>query len=289
MLEDPKSSAEMGGPAVRRKRRAGSRAVLLLKSFAPVSLQARVVAALLPAALWYRVAIAMSRWQGRMIRLLRRDGVPAEILVRESWLKELSRYGAFPIPWRLHGREVLDQYSIPGPVVYLGMHIAMADIAVRVLTELKYPDWRPIIGVGNSYCIVGLNRTIPAITASPYVLVQMRRAILEGYSIACHVDPDHLSGVFSAKPMHVAGRLGVPVVLMWSEIARDGVIDVMFRLAPHPFCENEQAIEQNLQFFRELGGRILRGDRTRSAEAHDQAIAGTLEPATRLEPGSHRA
>jgi len=229
----------------------------------PLSRQASIVAAVLPPRLHFPFALSASRWHGRLVSMSGGNGPLTELLMRDLWLQELTSHGAFPILWRLHGRDVLDRYLPQGPVLYFTIHLAMSEIPLRVVTEIQYPVPIPVadpgrLVEGERYKVLGMNVFIPALAASSHSLARMRTLLLQGNSIACLADRDHLSGSFSANPLRLAGRLGVPVIFTWGELAPDGVIDVAFEPAPHPMCESEEAIEKNLRFLRELHGRILR-------------------------------
>jgi hypothetical protein len=240
------------------RQRDRSRFVRLVKRILPVSRQARVVAAVLPPAMWFPFATAVTRCQGKMIRLLRSDGAPAEILLLDRWLHELTRHGAYPVPWRVHGRDVLDRYTKAGPLLYVTLHVALADMTLRALAELGYPSPCPVASEGvERYPVVGTELSLRALPATPFVLTRMRTLLLRGESVSCMVDRDHLSGSYSTHPMRLAARLRVPVIFCWGEIAPDGVVDVFFRTAPRLYSETEEAMAENLGFFQELRDRIL--------------------------------
>ena len=235
-----------------------SRFVEWVKRILPVSRQARVVAIVLPPAMWFRFAVAVARWQGSAIRLLRGDGAPAEILIRDRWLRELTLLGAFPIPWRVHGREALERFSALGPVLYVTLHLALADMTLRVLVELGYPTPHAVTAEGvHRHPVVGMGMQLPALPATSFVLTRMRTLLARGVSVSCMVDRDHLSESYSTNPMRLAARLRVPVIFCWGEIAPDGVVDVFFHPAPRQYSEKDGPIAENLRFFQELRDGIL--------------------------------
>lgn len=239
-----------------------SQAISWLRRILPLSRQVRIVTALIPARHFYGFALGIARWHGRLIGAMGGNGTLSEVLMRGHWLRELTAYHSFPVPWRLHGRHVLDEYLSRGPVLYFTMHLVMGDMPLRVLAELGYPLPVPIASTGRierdgKYSVVGMKLHIPVIAANGNSLTRMRSVLQRGGSVACLADRNHLDGNFSASPMVLAGRLHVPVIFTMADIAADRVVDVTFLPAPHPFCESEAAIAKNLEFFEELHSRIL--------------------------------
>jgi hypothetical protein len=228
----------------------------------PLSRQARIASALLPSRLHFRFALAASRWQGRLIARWGGNGALTEALMRDHWLRELTVHGPFPIPMRVHGLEVMDTYSVPGPVLYCATHLPLGEIPLRVPMEFGYPVPIPVADRGRvlkqeRYLVAGMAERIPALPVSPYVLARMRTLLLRGQPVVCLADGE-FGGELSANPLRLAARLRVPVIFSWAELAPDRVIDVTFRLAPHPLCETEEAIAENVAFLQEITERVLR-------------------------------
>lgn len=250
------------GVASSRVRLRSSHVFGWIKRQMPLSRQVRVATAVVPRRFWYRVALAVSRWQGGLINALGGSGALSEAMMRDHWLRELSFHGAFPIPWRLHGREVLDQYAVPGPVLYYNTHLPMVEIPLRVLMELGYPMPVPVADPGRiidheRYIIAGMPERVPAVPANSHVLARLRTLLSRGTPVVCLAD-NEFGGELFVNPLRLAAKLRVPVLFGWAELGDDGIIDVTFRAAPHPLCETEAAIEENLQFLRELSRRVLR-------------------------------
>lgn len=249
------------GCGVSRVRPPSSDVFSWIRRHMPLQRQTRIASALIPARFWYGFALAVSRWQGRLVDALGGNGALSEAMMRDHWLRELSFHGAFPIPWRLHGREVLDEYAVPGPVLYYNTHLPMVEIPLRVLMELGYPMPVPVADPGRivddeGYIIAGMPERVPAVAANSHVLARLRTLLTRGTPVACLAD-NELGGELFLNPLRLAARLRVPVLFCWAELAGDGIIDVTFRAAPHPFCETEAAIQENLQFLRELSRRVL--------------------------------
>ncbi|HEY4010513.1 MAG TPA: hypothetical protein VGM11_10215 [Acidobacteriaceae bacterium] len=210
----------------------------------------------------FRFALAASRWQGRLTTALGGDGALTQAMMRDHWLRELTFHGAFPVPWRLHGRDVLDRYAVPGPVLYYTSHLPMLDVPLRVVMEIGYPVPVPVADPGRlingeRYVVAGMDKRIAAVPASGQVLARMRTLLLRGTSVVCLADSE-FGGELFTNPLRLTARMRIPVILVWAELAADGVVDVTFEAAPHPFCDSEQAIAENLAYLRGVNDRVLR-------------------------------
>lgn len=217
---------------------------------------------LLPAGLRFRFALAASRWQGRLTAARGGNGALTEAMMHDHWLRELTLHGAFPVPWRLHGRDVLDRYTVPGPVLFYTTHLPLGEVPLRANIELGYPIPVPVADPGrilgrDQYVVTGMEQRIPALPAGPYVLARMRTLLRQGTSVVCLAD-NEFGGQISANPLRLAGRLRVPVIFVWAKLAADRIVDVTFQAAPHPLCEDEAAIAENVQSLRALNESELR-------------------------------
>jgi hypothetical protein len=186
-----------------------------------------------------------------------------EAMMRDHWVRELSFRGGFAIPWRLHGRDVLDHYNALGPILYCTLHAPLCEMPLRVLIEVGgYPVPIPVADPGrivdqDKWLVPGMERRIPSLSATDSPLMRTRTLLRRGQSVVCLADRS-FAGDFYANPMRLAGRLAVPVIFSWAELGPDGVVDVTFQAVPHPLCETEEAITQNLSFLEEIRNRLLR-------------------------------
>jgi predicted esterase len=71
----------------------------------------------------------------------------------------------------------------------------------------------------------------------------------EGKSVVCTADRE-IFGPITGEILRVAGKARARVVFTWAERERSGAIKVFFREAPRPYCESQEAIEENLEFLR---------------------------------------
>jgi hypothetical protein len=107
------------------------------------------------------------------------------------------------------------------------------------------------------YVVPGMADRIPALPVAGHVLARMRTLLVQGTSVVCLAD-NEFGGKLFTNPLRLAGRLRVPVILVWAELAKDGVVDVTFEPAPHPLCESDEAIAQNLDHLRGINDGVLR-------------------------------
>ena len=233
-----------------------------LKKMLPLSRQVKILARLIPARFWFRCALLSSHLQGRIAQRTGGNGKLTELVMRDHWLREFTERGRFPVPIRLRGREVLDEFLPHGPVLYCPIHVGMSDIPLRFLAEHGYPVPVPVADSGRMvggelYPVMGMNLSIPALGAGPHALARVRTVLLHGTSVACLADRDYLDERFNANPVRLAARMRVPLIFPWATLAKDGVIDCEFRAAPHPYGESEAAIEENLNALRQIREGIL--------------------------------
>jgi hypothetical protein len=233
-----------------------------LKRLMPLSRQARMAAAVLPSGVQFRCALAMSRLQGYVMGSLGSNPVLTEAMMRDHWVRELSFWGGFPIPWRLHGRDVLDHYNGLGPILYYTLHAPLCEMPLRVVMELGYPVPIPLADPGrlveqDKLLVPGMETRIPSLSVTDSPLLRVRTLLRRGQGVVCLADRC-FAGAFYTNPMRLTARLGVPVIFSWAELGPDGVVDVTFQPVPYPLCETEKAIAQNLSFLEEIRDRLLR-------------------------------
>jgi hypothetical protein len=227
----------------------------------PLSRRARIAAALIPAAYRFRFVLVASRLQGIVMGWLGSSRILTEASMRDDWIRELTKHGGFPIPWRLHGKDVLDHYTSLGPVVYYTPHLPLCEVPLRVLADLQYPvpvfvaDQGRMVD-GDKLIVPGLHRPSPSLPSTEATLVRMRTLLQRGQTVGSTADRN-FAGEFYVNPLRLAGRLRVPVIFPFAELAADGVVDVTFRPLPHPLCESEEAIAENLQFLHDRRNTVL--------------------------------
>jgi hypothetical protein len=226
----------------------------------PLARQARIAAAVLPAGMKFRFVLGVSWLQGLVMGWFGGNRALTQAAMRDNWLLALTVYGGFPIPWRLHGRDVLERYK-QEPVLYYTMRLPLCEIALRVVGELGYPVPVFVANPGrivdqDKLIVPGLETRSVSLPSTDFPLVRLRTWLQRGQQVGC-LATRTFAGDFHANPLRLAGRLRVPAIFPFAELGPDGVVDVTFRPLPYPLCESEEQIEYNLKFLREIRDRIL--------------------------------
>ncbi len=230
-----------------------------LAAYLPLSRQAALVRHTLPRGMWFRAALTMARIHGRLISRMGGNGPFTTVMMLDFWLRELSFGGDFPIPYRVSGAEVV---QAPGPKLYTWTHLPLTEVPLRVGLEVGGTEPAVVSDPGkvvgdHDFLVFGWPHRIEALQADAQLLRRVKASLQGGKSVVFLADP-YLGAPLSEVPLRVAARLHVPLVFQWAELHSDGVLDVTFRLAPHPFCEGEQALAENLAFLREQNQAALK-------------------------------
>lgn len=189
------------------------------------------------------------------------NGNLTEAVMLDNWIRALTCSGPFPIPCIPVGTSVLDLDKEGRGVLYCWTHVPLVEIPLRLLLQLGHRvDFivaHPGKIVGKDEFIVpGLKERIKTLSVDQRVLTKVRTALKQGRSVACLVDPE-MFGPISSQILSVAGGAKAFVVFQWAERHANGDITVVFRPAPHPLCENDQEIQENLNFLKNMNQKAL--------------------------------
>ena len=229
-----------------------------LATHMPLNRQAALVARLLPSALWYRSALAIARAQGHLVRRMGGNCALTTELMLDHWLRELSFSGHFPIPYRHTGLEVC---LTPGAKLFCWTHLPLTEVPMRVYLEgggapvAVVSDPGKIVGE-NEFQVFGWSQRMEALPTDPHLLSRVMRTLRAGTSVVFLADP-YLGGAMSDVPLRLASRARVPLVLQWTELAKDGTLLVTYREAPFPYSRTDEEIAANLAFLAEARNRSL--------------------------------
>lgn len=224
----------------------------------PLSRQAALVRHALPRRLWFRAAVLLARTQGSLIGRVGGNGPFTTAVMLDFWLRELSFGGEFPIPYRVHGAEIV---QTPGPKLYTWTHLPLTEVPLRVGLELGgeapavVADPGNIVG-DNEVLVIGSAQRVEAIPADDQLLLRVRSKLATGKPVVFLAD-QFLGGPLSDVPLRLAARMRVPVVYQWAELGGDGVIDVTFRFAPRPPADEDAALQEDLEFLRQRNREAL--------------------------------
>lgn len=236
-------------------------AIRLLKRLVthlPLHRQATFVAHSLPARFWYRAALAIARAQGRLVERMGGNRVLTTELMLDLWLRELSFSGPYPIPCRSNGLEVC---LTSGPKLFCWTHLPLTEVPMRLYFE---GGGRPVAVVSDEGKIVGENQfqvfgwpeRMEALPADAHLLQRVVRTLRSGKSVVFLAD-HFMGGPLSDVPVRLAGRVGVPLVFQWAELAPDGTLEATYRQAPCPYSRSEAEVAANMTFLRDARARTL--------------------------------
>jgi hypothetical protein len=227
----------------------------------PLRRQARIVALLIPSKLWYRTAVLISQLHARVTGAMGGNRPLTEAIMLDSWLRELTFSGTYPIPWRPVKLDGIDGGDTKRGLLFCWTHLPLSTMPLYALAEIGYPLPVVVANPGNicgesEFMVPGKTKRARAIVANLHVLMKMRTVLRGGGSVACLADAK-LGAPVTPNVLRIAGQAGARVVFQWAERQPDGVIDIYFINAPRPLNESEEDIEVNLEFLRVENRRIL--------------------------------
>jgi hypothetical protein len=179
----------------------------------------------------------------------------------DHWLWELTVVGPFPIPLTLTGAEVIAAPDNKIGSILCWIHEPLVEFPLRPYVEGGYPDLTVLADPGrivdsDQLLVAGLQKRLLAIPANRYSLARARRTLQEGKPIVCLADTQ-MGGPLIPLVLQLAARVGARVLFPSAVRGSDGTIDVTYATAPRPYCENQEAIEENLAFLRAAQKRAL--------------------------------
>ena len=232
-----------------------------LASWLHLRRQVRFVAWFVPNRYWYRAALAICRLQGALNGALGGNRLLTEAVMLDHWLWELTVIGPFPVPYTCNGIDVFETANSKTGTLYCWIHEPLVEFLLRPFLELGNPE--PMIVAdrgrivdGDRFMVTGTKVRLMAIPADRYALGRAKRSLQEGMSVVCLADA-YIGGRLYAYVLQLAGRVGARVVFSWASRRPDGVIEVTFMNAPHPYCETDEAVRENLAFLRAAQQRAL--------------------------------
>ncbi len=180
----------------------------------------------------------------------------------DNWIRALSFFGDYPIPWQPDNIEALDQIPSGSGVLYCWTHLPLIEIPLRALSDLGRPmdlivaDPGKIVD-GDEFVVPGLKAHIKVIPVDQRILTRVRTALRQGKSVACLADSE-LFGPMYSHSLRVAGMVRAFVIFTWAERLPDGTLKVNFIPAPYPYCKTDVEIAENLEYLRDRNSETLR-------------------------------
>lgn len=216
-----------------------------------------VVYALVPRRWWYVALFRVSGWLAWLVRCVRPGHdktLQARILDPLMMLMTLKG-GEFPILIRTEGDELLDELSQDPThsrgVVFCSGHLPLVRVGAseimergqfRIVAMIREPERE------HATVVPGKSELVRAIFPDSYVLLRGSRLLKSGESLL--VLPDWSMGGPAISPniMHLVRRVGTQLVIVVSELERDGTVFVRFVRPPDPRCKTDAGIEANVRF-----------------------------------------
>ncbi len=219
------------------------------------------MARFVPARYWYRAAVSISRLHARLTGAIGGNRALTEAIVLDSWLRELTFSGAYPIPWRAAKLDGLEKGDPERGVLYCWTHLPLFSMPLYAAIELGCEMPMIVADPGNiqgesDFIVPGQAKRVRAIPASLHVLMRIQTVLQEGGAVACLADAE-LGGPVSSNVLRIAGQTGARVVFQWAERQPDGMMNIYIINAPRPLNESEEDIAVNLEFLRVENRRIL--------------------------------
>jgi hypothetical protein len=223
--------------------------------------QAHWVARLTPRKSWYDAALVACKIQGILVGWFGGNRVLTEVIMLDHWLVELTRIGPFPIPWTVTGAEVIEA-DPARPILYCWIHEPLAEFPLRPILERGYAEPVVVADPGRvtangQLLVAGMQQRLPTIMANLHALARVRNCLQEGVPVACLADAK-IGGPLYSLALRLVGRIGARVIFLWAKRRPDGTIDVTFTHAPRPYCENKEAVHENLVFLREAQTKMMK-------------------------------
>ncbi len=214
--------------------------------------RARALATLVSRRHWYRAALLVSRLEALIEPALALKTSARGTAARlQSWIKDLSRLGAFPVPLRDRGLALVAEATANGSgVLFCSTHVPLNDMLLRVLASAGYPCLtvsHPDSLTGGRYPIPASQESVEAVVAGPTAFLGVRRVLRRGDSVF-HLLDENVNAPLHDNAFRFVAKTRMPV-LFWSvELAADGAIEVRIEKYPAPLCESEDAIRANVAF-----------------------------------------
>jgi hypothetical protein len=216
-------------------------------------LQTLIITTFVPQHRWYRAGLFMSRLEGFRARILRKPypGKRGEPHRLHRWITALTPFGDFEVPLRVAGMSALDSAkSAAKSVLLCSTHVPLYDLILPALAQSGFPPDLVVaaptgLRYDGRFPIPGANGGAAAVAAGPHALLSVRTTLRNGGIVICMLDRV-IEGPLHGNVLRLAGKLNA-IALFWSvRLAADGVIEVGIETPPHPLCETDEAVEQNL-------------------------------------------
>lgn len=185
----------------------------------------------------------------------------ASAMAVEWWLIQLSERGEFPARYQVEGLEVVASALREGGTLLCGAHVPHLRLAMRSLIDCGISVGFMVtaaehISQQGRWLPTGWPQGVTPVVQGPETLLNVRARLQQGELGAMLLDRN-AGGPFYPNGMRLAGRLGMRVVLAWTEHEQDGTFRITFRDAPCPVPDTDEKVSANLAVLDAQRTRIL--------------------------------
>jgi hypothetical protein len=231
----------------------GTRRLWYLVVENPLRFRTLMIVKLLPRDKWYSAALSFSRFEAFVERLIRKKDRRGTAYRLRSWIKDLTTFGAFPIPLRVIGMDIIKASRQNGRGLLLcSSHIPLHEMFLLALVNAGFSVDIIVAGAQNlldtgRFQILGAIGSMPAVPAGSTALLHLRTKLRSG-GLAISLLDSEIGGPLSGNLLRLAGKVSATVVFWSVSLTPDFIIEIRVESPPYPECDTEEAIRQNLAF-----------------------------------------
>jgi hypothetical protein len=211
-----------------------------------------VLAFIVPKKYWYHAAWRLSgvlaSLSGRRLnKKYSRAFIRAKTL--NTILALLTRTGEqFPVDYSLSGSPLLTNNHC-GTVIAT-VHLPLIKVGIAGLLYRGICVDAAIAGsktIDDKMALWGHREKLPVLYRSAFVLLKAKRLLQQNKKIVLMIDRG-LNGGYSDNMLRICGLTKSRLVYALAYLKTNGHVHCRMVEPPHPFCENEHAIKENLRF-----------------------------------------
>ena len=163
----------------------------------------------------------------------------------------------FPIPYTISGLELLENND--AGIVFCTTHLPLVKVAISATLTSGFKIDKAIVATPNTQELMpvwGITQKIPTIKSDKLSLLRAKNILSQKGCVLLMLD-GYYGGKYSPNIMRLAGKLGSKAIFFLPELKPNGNIDIQIMQLPHPYCENEIAVTNNIQFVSDKVDQLL--------------------------------
>jgi len=228
---------------------------------------AACIVLVLPVEYWYKTALRLT-FLHRFICIRRHRNI-STAFTRAGKLNSLLAYltranKPFPIPCTITGLEVLENKN--RGTAFCTVHLPLAKVAISAVISNGYHIDAAIVASPTAdrlMSVWGITQKIPTIESNKHSLLKAKTILHQNGSVLLMLDALY-GEKYSPNIMHLAGKTSAQAIFFLAELNPSGIIDIQILQFPNPYCENETAVAENIQFVSDAVEKVLARYRNRS-------------------------